>query len=385
MAHDGQHDLMVSTPILENILGLARETIKPLEILNDKAVNKLRELVTMEGKVSPSLIETHQSVAHGVAWLATYAESVSQMVKWAENLSQEKKFGQPEQLLLQIGVSEYLRQIVGGIMMSQGEIFRLSDIGLNTLDLSEFQTEVVQELMSRGNTQDARTLLVDNMLEHSANVTVGDSGLDEDLEMIREQFRKFSIDRIEPYAHEWHLKDELIPLEVISELSDLGVFGLTIPEEYGGLGLSKASMAVVSEELSRGYIGVGSLGTRTEIAAELILCGGTDEQKKQWLPGLASGEVLPTAVFTEPNTGSDLGALRTRAIKSESGDYQITGNKTWITHAYRTHVMTLQARTDPESKNHRGWSMVLAEKKPGTDAKPFTDKEITGGEIEVIG
>ena len=164
MAHDGQHDLMVSTPILENILGLARETIKPLEILNDKAVNKLRELVTMEGKVSPSLIETHQSVAHGVAWLATYAESVSQMVKWAENLSQEKKFGQPEQLLLQIGVSEYLRQIVGGIMMSQGEIFTLSDIGLNTLDLSEFQTEVVQELMSRGNTQDARTLLVDNML-----------------------------------------------------------------------------------------------------------------------------------------------------------------------------------------------------------------------------
>jgi len=385
MAHDGQHDLMVSTPILENILGLARETIKPLEILNDKAVNKLRELVTMEGKVSPSLIETHQSVAHGIAWLATYAESVSQMVKWAENLSQEKKFGQPEQLLLQIGVSEYLRQIVGGIMMSQGEIFRLSDIGLNTLDLSEFQTEVVQELMSRGNTQDARTLLVDNMLEHSANVTVGDSGLDEDLEMIREQFRKFSIDRIEPYAHEWHLKDELIPLEVISELSELGVFGLTIPEEYGGLGLSKASMAVVSEELSRGYIGVGSLGTRTEIAAELILCGGTDEQKKQWLPGLASGEVLPTAVFTEPNTGSDLGALRTRAIKSESGDYQITGNKTWITHASRTHVMTLLARTDPESKNHRGLSMFLAEKKPGTDENPFPDKEISGGEIEVLG
>ena len=385
MAHDGQHDLMVSTPILENILGLAKQTIKPLEILNNKAVDKLRKLVTMEGEVSPSLIETHQSVAHGVAWLATYAESVSQMVKWAENLSQEKKFGQPEQLLLQIGVSEYLRQIVGGIMMSQGEIFRLSNVGLDNVDLSEFQTEVVQELMSRGNTQDARTLLVDNMLEHSANVTVGDSGLDEDLEMIREQFRKFSIDRIEPYAHEWHLKDELIPLEVISELSELGVFGLTIPEEYGGLGLSKASMAVVSEELSRGYIGVGSLGTRTEIAAELILCGGTDEQKKQWLPGLASGEVLPTAVFTEPNTGSDLGALRTRAIKSESGDYQITGNKTWITHASRTHVMTLLARTDPESKDHRGLSMFLAEKKPGTDENPFPDKEISGGEIEVLG
>ena len=385
MAHDGQHDLMVSIPILENVLGLVKETIKPLETLNQKAIDRLRDLVTIDGKISSSMIETHQSAAHGVAWLATYKESISQMVKWAESLSQEKKFGQSEQLLLQIGVSEYLGQIVGGIMMSQGEIFRLNDIGLSNLDLSEFQTKAVQKLLNKGNTQQARSQLVDMMLEHSANVTVGNCGLDEDLEMIREQFRKFSVDRIEPYAHDWHLKDELIPLEIISELSELGVFGLTIPEEYGGLGLSKASMAVVSEELSRGYIGVGSLGTRTEIAAELILCGGTEEQKKQWLPSLANGDILPTAVFTEPNTGSDLGALRTRAVKSENGNYQITGNKTWITHASRTHVMTLLARTDPETKDHRGLSMFLAEKQPGNDDNPFPDKEISGGEIEVLG
>ena len=385
MAHDGQHDLMVSIPILENVLGLVKETIKPLETLNQKAIDRLRDLVTIDGKISSSMIETHQSAAHGVAWLATYKESISQMVKWAESLSQEKKFGQSEQLLLQIGVSEYLGQIVGGIMMSQGEIFRLNDIGLSKLDLSEFKTKAVQKLSNKGNTQQARSQLVDMMLEHSANVTVGNCGLNEDLEMIREQFRKFSVDRIEPYAHEWHLKDELIPLEVISELSELGVFGLTIPEEYGGLGLSKASMAVVSEELSRGYIGVGSLGTRTEIAAELILCGGTEEQKKQWLPSLANGDILPTAVFTEPNTGSDLGALRTRAVKSENGNYQITGNKTWITHASRTHVMTLLARTDPETKDHRGLSMFLAEKQPGTEDNPFPDKEISGGEIEVLG
>ena len=385
MAHDGQHDLMVSIPILENVLGLVKETIKPLETLNQKAIDRLRYLVTIEGKISSSMMETHQSSAHGVAWLATYTESICQMVKWAESLSQEKKFGQLEQLLLQIGVSEYLGQIFGGIMMSQGEIFRLNDIGLSNFDLSEFQTKAVHELSSKGNTQQARSQLVDMMLEHSANVTVGNCGLDEDLEMIREQFRKFSVDRIEPYAHEWHLKDELIPLEVISELSELGVFGLTIREEYGGLGLSKASMAVVSEELSRGYIGVGSLGTRTEIAAELILCGGTEEQKKQWLPGLANGDILPTAVFTEPNTGSDLGALRTRAVKSENGNYQITGNKTWITHASRTHVMTLLARTDPETKDHRGLSMFLAEKQPGNDDNPFPEKEISGGEIEVLG
>jgi (2S)-methylsuccinyl-CoA dehydrogenase len=106
-------------------------------------------------------------------------------------------------------------------------------------------------------------------------------------------------------------------------------------------------MCVVSEELSRGYIGVGSLGTRSEIAAELILCGGTDEQKEKWLPKIASGEILPTAVFTEPNTGSDLGSLRTRAVKDGDG-YTITGNKTWITHAARADMMTVLARTNPD-------------------------------------
>ena len=385
MAHDGQYDLMIETPVMKDILALTQQAVKPLETLNTKAINNLRELVTLDNKVSSSLIETHQSAAHGVAWLATYTESIRQMVKWGEKVFEQNKFGQTEQLLLQIAVSEYLGQILGGIMMSQGEIFRLNDIGLTTLDLSEFQTQAVKDLIQNGNNQHARALLVDIMLDQSANITVGDSGLDEDLEMIREQFRRFSIDRIEPHAHEWHLKDELIPLEVISELAELGVFGLTIPEEYGGLGLSKASMAVVSEELSRGYIGVGSLGTRTEIAAELILCGGTEDQKNHWLPGLASGEILPTAVFTEPNTGSDLGALRTRAIQSENGDYHITGNKTWITHAARTHVMTLLARTDPDSVDHRGLSMFLAEKQPGTDENPFPNKEISGGEIEVLG
>jgi (2S)-methylsuccinyl-CoA dehydrogenase len=243
----------------------------------------------------------------------------------------------------------------------------------------------VTNLIANGNTQAARTRLVELMQEQAGNVIFGASGLDEELEMIREQFRRFSVDKVEPHAHEWHLNDELIPMEIIEELAELGVFGLTIPEELGGFGLTKASMAVVSEELSRGYIGVGSLGTRSEIAAELIICGGTDEQKENWLPKLASGEILPTAVFTEPNTGSDLGALRTRAVKDENGDYKITGNKTWITHAARTHVMTLLARTNPDSTDHRGLSMFLAEKTPGTDEAPFPTEGMTGGEIEVLG
>tara|TARA_R110002051_G_scaffold73684_2_gene133949 strand:- start:1367 stop:2638 length:1272 start_codon:yes stop_codon:yes gene_type:complete len=238
--------------------------------------------------------------------------------------------------------------------------------------------------ISAANTQTARTRLVALMHEQSANITVGASGLDDELEMIREQFRRFAVEKVEPFAHDWHLKDELIPMQIIEELAEMGVFGLTIPEEYGGFGLSKSSMCVVSEELSRGYIGVGSLGTRSEIAAELILCGGTEEQKQKWLPRIASAETLPTAVFTEPNTGSDLGSLRTRAVKT-GDDWEVTGNKTWITHAARTHVMTMLARTDPDSSDYKGLSMFLAEKMPGDDVDPFPTEGMTGGEIDVLG
>ena len=190
--------------------------------------------------------------------------------------------------------------------------------------------------------------------------------------------------KIEPFAHEWHLKDELIPLSIIEELADLGVFGLTIPEEYGGTGLDKITMCVVSEELSRGYIGVGSLATRTDIASELILCGGSIEQKEHWLPKISSGEIMPTAVFTEPNTGSDLGNLQTRATL-DGEEYSITGNKTWITHASRANLMTLLARSDRNKGGYKGLSMFLAPKSPGEDNDDFPDKGIKGGEIEVLG
>ena len=226
--------------------------------------------------------------------------------------------------------------------------------------------------------------LVALMREQAGATMFGAAGLEDELEMIRDQFRRYAVEKVIPHAHDWHLKDELIPMEVIEELSEMGVFGLTIPEEFGGFGLSKASMCVVSEELSRGYIGVGSLATRSEIAAELVLAGGTDAQKAKWLPGLASGDILPTAVFTEPNTGSDLGSLRTRAVQ-DGDDWVINGNKTWITHAARTHVMTVLARTVPDTTDYKGLSMFLAEKTPGTDAAPFPDAGISGGEIEVLG
>ncbi|MDK3020220.1 acyl-CoA dehydrogenase family protein [Pseudodonghicola flavimaris] len=376
---------MTQTAILPDLLTLTGAVIAPAEAVLASAKAKLRDLVSEGERVSAALLEQNQAAAHGLSWLATYVEALRQMQAWAGRLSDAGRFGEVEQLIHQIAFGEYLAQIQGGIPMSQGEIVRLSDLGLSPVDIAPLANDAAATLVAAGNTPAARRRLVDLMLERAAEITVGATGLEDELEMIREQFRRFALDKVEPFAHEWHLKDELIPMEIIEELAEMGVFGLTIPENLGGLGLSKASMVVVSEELSRGYIGVGSLGTRSEIAAELILAGGTDAQKDHWLPKIASGEILPTAVFTEPNTGSDLGSLRTRAVKNADGDYEVTGNKTWITHAARTHVMTLLARTDPATDNYKGLSMFLAEKIPGTDETPFPTPGMTGGEIEVLG
>ncbi len=370
---------MANDCILPDLLTKTENALPPVQELLTQATQTLRADVVEKDRISAPRLEAHQDRAHALSWLATYVQALTQMHSWAECLHNEGKFGEIEQLILQIAFGEYLAQISGGIPMSQGEIARLQDFGLTMADTPE-----ISELIAKGNSTAARSRLVALMQDNAGHITFGATGLDEELEMIRAQFHRFAEDRVAPNAHEWHLQDQLIPMEIISEMAELGVFGLTIPEQYGGFGLSKASMCVVSEELSRGYIGVGSLGTRSEIAAELILCGGTEAQKQHWLPKIAAAEILPTAVFTEPNTGSDLGALRSRAVK-EGEDYRITGNKTWITHAARTHMMTLLARTDADTDDYKGLSMFLAEKRPGSVEEPFPTEGMTGGEIEVLG
>lgn len=338
----------------------------------------LKARVSTGARISNAALEAEQYAAHALAWAATYGESLREMTAWAQRLKADGKLGEMERLILQIGLGEYLAQLRGGLPMSQGEMARLADLGV------EIGGEAVEALIARGNTDAARARLVALMVERGGSATFGDCGLEEEFEMIRDQFRRFADDKVVPHAHEWHLGDQLVPMEIIDEMAGLGVFGLTIPEEFGGFGMGKTAMCVVSEELSRGYIGVGSLGTRSEIAAELILCGGTPEQKAHWLPKIASGETLPTAVFTEPNTGSDLGALRTRA-RRDGEEWVLNGAKTWITHGARTDVMTVLARTAPDTDDYRGLSMFLAPKTRGDDENPFPDATIAGGEIEVLG
>lgn len=366
----GEPDLLADTGAAcaasERFLVAARDTVLPK--------------VTRGGKPDTALLEREQHAAHGFAWLKVYVEALKAMQGWAERLRESGRFGEREELIHRLAFAEYLARIAGGIPMNQLEFVRPHDLGLGPKAVEAFLEGPVRRLIEDG-TAERRTRLA-ALVEDG---DFGDPGLSDDsLEMIQGEFRKFAEEEVKPDAHGWHERDELIPMAVIEHLAGLGVFGLTIPEEFGGLGLSKEAMCIVTEELSRGYIGVGSLGTRTEIAGELIRLGGTEEQKRYWLPRLASGEILPTAVFTEPNTGSDLASLTTRAVRRD-GTWVVTGAKTWITHAARADLMTLLVRTNPAEKGYKGLSMLLAEKPRGTDADPFPVDGLTGGEIHVLG
>ena len=369
---------------MDNLLIKCRDSLESINKYTDAAKEQVKKLVMEDGKVSKQLMAREQHAAHSLAWIATYKATLTELLNWAERLESENNFLETEQLILQFAFSEYLTQLWHGIPMSQLEYARPQDLGLKNGLLTELSTSSVKDLMLNGNEAADRLKLADILQHNFSSKNFGNLGLDDTSTMIIQEFKKFVEDDVAPYAHEWHLKDELIPMEVINKMADLGIFGLTIPEEYGGLGMNKLSMCVVTEELARGYIGIGSLGTRTDISSELLLIGGTEEQKKKWLPKIASGEILPAAVFSEPNTGSDLASLKTRAVKN-GDEYSITGNKTWITHGARSDLMTLMARSVPDEKGYKGLSMFLAEKERGDDDNMFPSEGMSGGEIEVLG
>ncbi|MEM6972660.1 MAG: acyl-CoA dehydrogenase family protein [Pseudomonadota bacterium] len=384
---DGDATTRAAAPALPDdpaLPDLVAEAAAAASAITATAATRLKARVAKDGRVSSRALDAEQYGAHGLAWLATYAEALKQMADWAARVRDDGKLGRTERLILAVAAGEYTAQITTGIPMTQGEIVRPGDLGLSAADLAPITAAGPARLAAEGAAMSHRMALAERLAAEEGAATFGACGLEDEMEMIRDQFRRFTAEKVAPDAHEWHLKDALVPMEILDEMAELGVFGLTIPEEHGGHGMGKEAMCVVSEELSRGWIAVGSIATRTEIAAELILCGGTDAQKAEYLPKLSSGEMLPTAVFTEPNTGSDLGALRTRALK-DGDDWVITGNKTWITHAARTDLMTVLARTDPTTTNYSGLSMFLAPKTRGDCANPFPDDTLAGGEIEVLG
>ncbi len=338
----------------------------------------------VDGRPDRRKADVEQHVVHGFGWYAAYAATLEQVARWAERLTADGDFSETDAMLAQLLFAEYAAQLRGGISMTQTEVVRPSQLSKSAAVLALLDAPALAIFADRSGDQLLMSAIGDRLVDAQGRALLENDGLDETMTLVREQFFAFTREKVTPFAHAWHLADQLIPIELVTELGEMGVFGMTVPEEFGGLGMGKTAMCVVSEELSRGWIGVGSLGTRSEIAAELILTGGTPEQKAEWLPRIAGAEILPTAVFTEPDTGSDLGALRTRA-RSDGDTYHVTGNKTWITHAARADLMTLLVRTDPATTDYRGLSMLLAPKLRGDDAFPFPTPGMSGGEIEVIG
>ena len=361
-------------------------------------------------------LQREQARAHGFAWAATYHRGLGEMLGWARRLQREGRLGELERDLLGAAFSEYCAQLAGGLAMSQGEVFRPRSLDAAAADAFAADA-AVSSIVARGFDAAARARIAARLAEGASTRSFGEPGFDDPaLAEIRAQFSRWADDHAAA-AHQWHLQNALIPDAIVAELGALGVFGLTLPEAWGGSGMGKSAMCVVTEELSRGFIGLGSLGTRSEIAAELIRANGTDAQKARWLPAIASGEVLPTAAFTEPDVGSDLASIRTRAelvrrtdgatgatgasgaggAGGEAGAradasranhdavWRVHGAKTWTTHGARSDLMTLLVRTEPAERGHRGLSMFLAAKPRGTDANPFPAPGMHGTEIEVLG
>jgi (2S)-methylsuccinyl-CoA dehydrogenase len=366
-----------------DLLACCRQAQAAAEALLQQQLAALRAVLAGADADDGRALQREQARAHGVAWAATYVRALQQMLGWAQSLRSADRLGELESLLLRAAYGEYLAQLAGGLPMSQGEVFRAD--AQEPEALAAFNADhAVRQLRAEGFSPPARQRIATLVAEAAATRRFGDAGYDDTaLYEVREQFSRFADDHAEA-AHRWHLDNALIPDEVIAEMAHLGVFGLTMGEAWGGAGMGKSAMCVVTEELARGYIGLGSLGTRTEIAAELIERNGTAEQKSRLLRPIANGTLIPTACFTEPDVGSDLGSIRTRAEKCDGG-WRIHGNKTWITHGARSDLMTLMVRTDPAERGYKGLSMMLAQKPRGSDSNPFPATGMRGGEIEVLG
>ena len=324
---------------------------------------------------TPDVVERHPLAAHLFAHVSTEIAAGRLLLERAE----QSPFAAS---LASAFVAELCRNLRSGLWLGAAESYAVADL---LVDDAAVDATVGAPAIARWAQSQASGEHYLAIAHGFAAGLAGDDLDDDALRVVRAQFRRFADERVVPIAQRIHREDALIPMELIEAMAELGTFAVTIPEAYGGQGLGKLPMCILTEELSRASLGVGSLGTRSEIAAELILRGGTEEQRERWLPAIAAGSVLPTAVFTEPDFGSDLGHVRARARREADGSWRLDGAKTWITHGARADLMTVLARTHPTDQGPRGLSLFLAPKSRGTDALDFPDDGITGTEIPVLG
>ncbi|MCE9624003.1 MAG: acyl-CoA/acyl-ACP dehydrogenase [Deltaproteobacteria bacterium] len=331
-----------------------------------------------DGKeISTAKLDTFQSTAYDLAWMASEVYAAEQVCAYAE------KHGELEKALAEFFTAEMIANF------SQKVSFHFHEWGVE-------QPKLLETIWKPELTKDVEKTLASENVGRIAQLVKkanhgGSYGLDENHQMFRETFKKFAEEKVAPLAEKVHRHDLLIPQEIIDGLKELGCFGLSIPQQFGGFQddaqPDNTGMCVVTEELSRGSLGVaGSLITRPEILSKAILKGGTEEQKTKWLPLLATGERMAGVAATEPDYGSDVAGMKVTARPKESNGQKgwvINGVKTWCTFAGYADSLMVLCRTDPDlSKKHRGMSILIAEK-PRFDGHEFKyDQPEHGGHIE---
>jgi len=330
----------------------------------DRAARHLASVSTVDGKLSVAKLDEHQVVAYDLAHAAAAVEASRVMCAYAGH-------GEIESMLARAYIADAYADLATRIAG------RDAAWGVDPADLAPAHDFVTAH-------RDPAFLeaLADQCAKHGS----GPSHLSDDFELVAETFRRFAEDKIRPAAEHVHRANADVPEDIITGLAEIGGFGLSVPEEYDGFATGGESdyigMVVATEELSRGSLGIGgSLVTRPEILTRALVAGGTEEQKRAWLPRIASGEVMVGIMVTEPDYGSDVAGVKVTATPTDGG-WSVNGVKTWATFAGRANVLMLLARTDPDrTKGHRGLSVLIVEK-PQAEGHAFAFEDGRGGKME---
>lgn len=339
-----------------------------------KFEDQLSNQCKLDGKISVPKMDEHQLACYDLSWGAALLFGSNEMLAYPEKV----KAG-PNSLEEKLSLF-----FIADVLNDFHSRFRVHAMNIG-VSPSEYDKALgSDELFTfiQENYNEKKAVEIANAVSEN---NFGNYGLNEDQTMMMDAFRNFAEDKVKPLAEKIHREDLTIPEEIITGLSEMGCFGLSIPDTYGGFQVESnpdnTSMAVVTEELSRASVGAaGSLITRPEIVSKALLEGGTDEQKQKWLPAFASGEKLCAVAVTEPDYGSDVAGIKVTA-KETDGGWLINGTKTWCTFAGRSDVLMLLCRTNPDmSLKHKGLSILLAEK-PTTRDHEFSFENPKGGKM----
>ena len=340
-----------------------------LEDLINKSLHRINTLCSVDGKFQVSELDNHQQAIYDLSVSTSEVQCAIQFLNYAATR------GDYEQLLSTTFAAESLSNAANRLRKSP------RDFGLTSSELAG--PDGCNEFCEAYLSHEHLTRIGEEIVRRQGDL--GDRGLDEEKSLMASTFRQFANEVVAPRAEEIHRNDLIIPDEILDGIRELGCFGLSVPQRYGGLlpddREDSLGMIVVTEELSRASLGgAGSLITRPEIMARALLEGGTEEQKSNWLPKIASGDPLCAIAITEPDYGSDVASMRLKATPVDDG-WILNGAKAWSTFAGKSGVLLTLARTDPDlSLGHRGLSLFMVEK-PSTDDEEFEFEQESGGKL----